>query len=339
MKKIICIGSATKDIFLQVSQSQVLDNPSRDITAKKLMAFEFAAKVYAERYLESVGGSAVNVAAGLTQAGFRSFCFSRVSKGETGKWILKRIGRLRIKKNYMQQREKEESEIAVIIADLQHKDHIIFRTGDSIENFDLKKALKKFREKVHWIFVASQKANWKENWREVVSFAKQKKAWLVLNPSGYQITNDAVELKTSIQQTEVIILNRDEAIEWIKRAENPVDFQDNPRYLLEKIFNWSRATVALTDGAAGAYAYNGETMLHLGITNDPIKETTGAGDAFSSGFLGGLIETSDLVKALSWGIANSGAAVSHPGGTTAGLLSRKELWRRGEQLEKKIKKL
>ena len=76
MKKIVCVGSATKDIFLEINENKIIDN-SQDITAKKLVAFELGAKVYASHCFERLGGSAVNVAAGLTKAGMRAFVFSK----------------------------------------------------------------------------------------------------------------------------------------------------------------------------------------------------------------------------------------------------------------------
>ncbi len=335
MKKIICIGSSTRDIFVTLLETKIVDN-ANDITAKKLMAFEFGAKEYADSFREEVGGSAVNVAAGLISGGSRAFVFSRTSRGEIGKWILKRVSRLKIKKNYMQQRSKEESETSVIVSDKKNMDHVILRTGDSIEQFDLEKAIGKFREKVHWIFVASQKSNWQENWSKIKDFAQEKKAKIAINPSGYQISNNPQELLQAISEADIVFLNRDEALELIQKSKGEVE--DEISNLMKELILGDEQAVVITDGENGAYVGNKKGVYFLKTSVEKKSDTVGAGDAFASGFLSSFIEDSEIKKALSWGMANSSSVISKVGATN-GLLSGKELKYAGNELIEKIEEV
>ena len=138
MKKVICIGSITKDVFLSTKEGELIEN-SENITAQKLIGFEFGAKVYADSYREALGGSSINVAAGLLQCEMLPLVFSRVSNSDTGDWFLKQVGKEKLKKRFIQRNGVLESEISIIISDSVHNDHVIFRTGDSVERFDLKK--------------------------------------------------------------------------------------------------------------------------------------------------------------------------------------------------------
>lgn len=335
MKKVICIGSATRDIFVTLAETKIIDN-SEDLTAKKLMAFEFGAKEYAECFYEEIGGSAVNVSAGLIKTGYCPFVFSRTSRGESGKWILKKIGKRKIKKNYMQQRGSEESGTSVIISDKKNMDHIILRTGDSVEQFDLEKAIEKFREKVDWIFVASQKKQWQKNWKLIKEFAKNKKAKIAFNPSGYQISNYSKELKEIFIDIDVIILNRDEALELVKNIEGRV--VDDISILMEKIIQKENQVVAITDGGRGAYVGKKQEYYFLETSVKQKEDTVGAGDAFSSGFLASFMEDFEIKKALSWGMANSGSVISKIGASN-GLLTKKELEKEAKNLIEKIEKI
>jgi len=335
MKKVVCIGSASKDIFILLDKTNVKEN-KKSLTEKRLMTFEFGAKVDAEGLAEEVGGSAVNVGAGLSLGGFKSFVFSRVSKNEVGKWIQKRIGRLKLKKNYIQARGAEPSAISAIISDKENVDHTIIRTGDSTEKFDLEKALSKFREKVDWIYVGSQKKNSVEKIGKIIDFAEKKKAKICFVPSGYQIKNNIKELKKYFNKFEVVFLNRDEAIEILQNL--GVEFKDEPAELLQKIKELGFAQVALTDGAEGAYVSDGKVSFHLGIDETKKVETVGAGDAFVSGFLNSYIEEGDIKKGLAWGIANSGGVLTQVG-STKGLLKRKELKVKERELVKRVKKI
>lgn len=335
MKKIICIGSATKDIFILLQESQIKEN-KKSLTEKKVMSFEFGAKIYAEDLKEEVGGSAVNVATGLNLGGFRSFVLARTDKSEVGKWIQKKIGRLKLKKNYMQARGVEPSAISAIISDKKHLDHTIIRTGDSVEWFNLEKALDKFREKADWIYVGSLKKNSVEKIKKITKFTQSKKAKIAFVPSSYQIENDIKGLASYFEKFEIAFMNRDEGIEILQKL--GVDFKDQPEDLIEKLLKTGLKKIVITDGAEGAYVGDNQNVYHLGINETEKIETVGAGDAFVSGFLNTYIEDQDLEKGLAWGIANSGAVLTQIG-STKGLLKRKELKKIGNQLIKKITKI
>jgi ribokinase len=60
-------------------------------------------------------------------------------------------------------------------------------------------------------------------------------------------------------------------------------------------------------------------------------ETTGAGDAFASGFLAAYVKSKTLPECLQWGAANAGNSVKFYGGVE-GLLTEKEM-------EEKIKNI
>ena len=335
MKKVICIGSATKDIFIVLGETTIKENLN-SLIEKKVMSFEFGAKIYAEKLVEEIGGSAVNVATGLTLGGCRSFVFARTDKSKLGKWIQKKIGQLRLKKNYMQTRGSDTSAVSAIISDKKHLDHTVIRTGDSVECFDLGKALNKFKEKADWIYVGSLKKNSVKKLKQIIAFAELKKTKLAFVPSSYQIENDIKELSKFFRYFEIIFLNRDEAIEILKNLN--IDFEDEPLNLLQGVKSLGFKVVTITDGAEGAYITNGEESYHLETTDVEKQETVGAGDAFASGFLSTYIEDNDIRKGLSWGIINSGAVLTEIGSTKR-LLKKKELKKQSEKIIKKIKKI
>lgn len=335
MKKIICIGSATKDIFLTLSEVKIIDN-AEDITAQKLMAFEYGAKVYADGILEVVGGSAVNVAAGLTKAGHQAFVFSRTSKGELGKWILKAISKLKAKKNFMQQNGRVESEVTVVLLDKKSIEHVILRTGDSTELFNVKKALEKYDRKADWIYVGSQKKDWQAQLKAVLEFAENKKSMVAFNPSSYQISNDSKKLVDYFSKIDVLLINRDEALEIVKNIDAQV--QDKPKALLERIKQLGPKVVIITDGARGAYGVNEHNFYHLPAKIIKKVDSLGAGDAFCSGFLSSFIENNDVKKAMACGMASSAGVISQIGGS-AGLPGKKELEKQSSELISTISQL
>ena len=71
--------------------------------------------------------------------------------------------------------------------------------------------------------------------------------------------------------------------------------------------------VIITDGKVGVYAYDGKEAWFVPSRPVKIIETTGAGDAYASGFVSGLIKTGDFKTAMKVGMVNAEAVLTHKG--------------------------
>ncbi|MBI3888064.1 hypothetical protein HY310_03285 [Candidatus Microgenomates bacterium] len=69
----------------------------------------------------------------------------------------------------------------------------------------------------------------------------------------------------------------------------------------------------ITDGSSGAKVISKDGQIEKPSVSTKVVEVTGAGDAFSSGFLAALFNEKDLQIALSWGLKNSASVVSKIG--------------------------
>ena len=349
MKKIICVGSATRDIYLNV---KIDDRQSGKI------CLEAGSKIYTDGYRETVGGGAVNVGAGLRKLGYRSFVFARTDKSTVGKWIQKQIGKLKLKKNYMQQNGGVPSETSIVVADAVEQDRTILRSGDSVENFNLTKACKRFRESVDWIYLSSQKANHLENMDILINFANEKKARIAFNPSSYQIENNPEEVLSRLNDINILFINLDEAVSLlgediaVYRDEENIVVQERVEELLGKLLEFGVKLIALTDGVNGAWVagrVKGENVVFYLPAEEiaEVADTTGAGDAFVSGFLATfIIDEQELEmsfeekmqRALAGGLANSSSVITEVGATN-GLLKPSKLKRKRKNILQKIVKL
>ncbi len=348
MKKIICIGSVTRDIFMNVEADKKIDDK---------ISFPAGAKIYSHEYKESLGGGVANVGAGLVKAGFRVFAFSRTDKSMVGKWILKQVKKIKLKKNYLQQnRGGVPSATSVVLTDKIEGDRVIIRSGDAVDRFDLEKACRRFRERVDWIYISSQKKNGMKNLETIVNFANQKKAKITLNPSSYQLNNDNDSLLNKLSDITVLFLNLQEARQLLGEemqeslTEKDIDQQHIVvRNLMEKILTFGVKIVCITDGSRGAWVagmLSGEMVMYYlhAFNTDSVADTTGAGDAFASGFMALYIYDEDdlemrfplrIQRALAGGIANSSGVITEVG-ATKGLLKESRLKKEAEKLLSEI---
>lgn len=365
MKKIICIGSATKDIFIGVEPENSLkcDNIALDGDANSKkncndeeICFRKGAKIYSNNYRESVAGGAVNFGASLTKLGYRAFVFARTNKGAGGKWIQKQIGKLKLKKNYMQQNGGEVSQTSVVIFDEIKKDRIILRSGDSVERFDLKKAFKKFRERVDWIYVSSQKKNNIENLDLILNFAEGKGARLAINPSSYQIKNNREEFLERLQNIKILFVNLDEGARLVREGisdlrEDESKLQEFAKKIIEQLLEYGMKVVSVTDGDNGAWVAtkikDKAQIYYLRTDDKDIVDTTGAGDAFAAGFLFSYMEQEGnmntlldekLKVCLASGFANGLGVISEIGAVN-GILKLSKLRRQAKKLLKEVEEV
>jgi len=84
--------------------------------------------------------------------------------------------------------------------------------------------------------------------------------------------------------------------------------------------------VVITDGPAGAYAYDGMDNWFIGPYPDPKPpyDRTGAGDAFSSTVVSAIALGKSLPEALAWGGVNAMSVIQEVG-AQKGLLSREKI--------------
>lgn len=76
---------------------------------------------------------------------------------------------------------------------------------------------------------------------------------------------------------------------------------------------WNGAVVVLTQGDAGAIAYDGDNDFQTEAFQCQIVDAIGAGDAFDAGLLCALMDGKPLEEALQWGTAVAALKMTMPG--------------------------
>ena len=100
--------------------------------------------------------------------------------------------------------------------------------------------------------------------------------------------------------------------------------------IIESIF-------VMTKGPLGVSVSDGKSIYSAGVPNSPIVERTGAGDAFSAGFVVEYIRSSNIEKAIQFATANASSVVTKVG-SKAGILRNGD-WGPWPLVNVKIEKL
>ena len=297
---VLCIGSATLDNFLT--------------TERKLASIKIGDKVLVKSTESHTGGGGTNSAAALAKLGLKVKILTKVGDDHAGEIIKHELKRYRIKditKSY----SKKNTDLATIISSTKQRDRIIYvHKGASrdLSEHDFTKS----KIKTKWIYLATLVGKSFNTAKKIAIYAKKKKIKLLFNPSLYLAKRGKNFLKPVLEATTVIVLNKEEA-QVLLKSKAPI------KKLLLMLHKLGPETVIITDGIKKMYAYDKKIIYYLTPPDIKVIHTAGAGDAFTAGFLAGIIKKYSIEDALQLGQVNSMSIIQHIG-TKNKLLTEKE---------------
>lgn len=318
MSKVICVGSVAKDLFFPTDEGEFFDTPE-DVTAQRKVAFESGAKYQVKDRYEALGGVAANTSVGLSRLGVDVSVYGAIGDDDIGSWIRETFHQEGVALGSLEIFPSAKSDLSSILVFTKEGDRTIFYNRDAAELFQVK--AEKFSG-ASWVVMSALNGNWKENMRETLRGVREAGAKLVVNPGQRNLKDDPALVLEAVALSDILFLNKDEAIELsLYRDPNLSREALNDEVTLLRILrNVGAKTIAMTDGMRGAWGMDG-TVTVRAVSRNPNRgiETTGAGDAFGSGFLAATVRGESFLNALRWGMAN-GANVVRYFGSIEGLL-------------------
>ena len=267
-----------------------------------------------------MGGCSVNVATGLAKLGEEVSVYTTIGDDMTGRWIYAQLENIGVGLECLSTENNCKSDLSAIIVDRANEDRVIF--SNQVANQKLVVTAEKINNP-QWIFIGDLSGQWQKNLEVIVATAKERNILLAFNPRQKTIHEDVEKVKQTISASELLFVNKDEALEILASSEGD-SLDEDETFLITELRKIGAKTVVLTDGKRGAWAGDESGIFHVEALLVDTVDTTGAGDAFASGFLAGYFKEKKLTEALKWAVANSSSCVTQYGGQ-AGLLSESEI--------------
>ena len=308
--QVVTVGGTTRDIMFYSKEGEIIKTP--DMTKQKMLAFEYGAKIMADELHFSFGGGASNAAVAMASLGLKPAIVCMVGNDDNGNAVLKNfkergvdISKIKISK------DKATGFSVILTVDNKAREHVIFLhrgVNDSLTSSNLAGV------ESDWFYVSSLPKN---DWTKIMTALVNKNSNIFWNPGEKQL-KDLAEVKKFLPKIKVFSINRDEALEFRKLKDI--------KGLIKYIQSLGPKIVVITDGANGAYAYDGSKYYFMKAKSTKAVDTVGVGDAFGSAFASALIYGKTVKDALSWGIKNSASCVAKIGAQN-GLLTKKQIER------------
>lgn len=306
---IISVGDTTTDLFLKLEEATLNCELDAEICQ---LCINYADKVPIADIKEVYGvGNAANNAVGSARLGLNTALWTIVGDDRGGSEAKDMLRRERVKMRYVETDKKRASNYSVVM-NFRGERTILVHHEDRSYVFPALAPAK-------WVYFTSMGKGWETVTESLLTYISNTGARLGFNPGTYQMRSGKKILKPIIAKTDAFIVNTEE-------ARRILGVTDAIPSLLRKIHGMGAKVVVITDGVKGAHAFDGDTHWFLSVFPNPRPpvERTGAGDAFSTGFLAALALGKEVPEAMQWGAANSRMVVQFIG-AQEGLQTRRQI--------------
>lgn len=307
------IGSATQDIYVFSTKFHVQEDPRRVSGLAEF--FSFGTKIELDDIFFEIGGGATNAAATFRNQDLRTACVARIGSDGAGVDVRHELKRRGIAAHLIVDRKERTGQGIIFLGRTGERTILVYRGATQVfRPAELTPAIFK---KTQWVYLTSLGGN-VSALSKAIHLAHDHKARIMINPGKREIVDHSKRLRSLMRYVDIVLVNREEATALAGRA------YSNIPGMLSRLRDFTPGIIWITDGAAGAYYLMDKTAGHVIIHPVHGVDMTGAGDAFGSGFLAGMIRyRGNFERSAALAIHNAGAVIGKIG-AKHGLLTKSD---------------
>ena len=312
MARIVSLGAGLQDIYL-------IDHD--DLTATHLGEsdifgkIEIGSKVDIDRISFEVGGGGVNSAITFSRHGHEAIFIGNLGHDPAGAAVTKKLNHESIDTSYINYLEKRNTGTSVVLLDTKSGERTILTYRGASQQFG--NLPESDLDLIHpdWLYVTTLRGDL-DSLERFFKKAHNLGAKIMFNPGVKELAK-ATDLTKLLKYVDILNLNKSEAAQLVSGS--------LLTELVTRLQNYAKI-ILITDGAMGGIATNSSETYRFGIYEDvKVKDATGAGDAFGSGFLAHFAAGKTFENSLVFASANSTAVVQKIGGSTGALTGKERL--------------
>jgi len=350
MKKVVTIGGAMHDIFLESNHTQAMHLDAPDQQQQSYIVLQEGKKIEVDAISHHLGGGALNSAVSFALLGHKVESIFKVGADTAGKFIQDQLCAKGVITNNAIQDSSEPTGTSVIIPCPSGDRAVLIHRGANrtlaLEDIPLKQITV-----CDQLYITSLSGSASRVLPSLVKQAHQSNVSVAINPGTSQLTTTNIQtLIQALPYIDIFILNSYEATLLMSALTQTATEKQYPCYghnklplpeLLKKpvgmeticftlqgffaeILSKGPKIVVVTNGSEGVYACNSKSIYFHPSEKTNTISTLGAGDAFGSTFVSYITEGYTVSNALHAGVINAASVLCSLGSQT-GLLTRAQL--------------
>ncbi len=322
-KKVLTIGSATIDVFVECDDANIVSVCAKDKSAD-FMSYPYGSKIDISNFSSNVGGGGVNTACNFGNLGFETSAIFKIGNDIYSDGILEYFKSQKVCLKHIIQKEDTTTGFSIILVSFQGDRTVLAHRG---ANAQIRKEEIDFDaiKEADFMYVAPLNGDSNKVLEPIVDYAHKHDTRICFNAGTTSIKKGFKHLKHILDSADVVVMNKEEgsmATGIIVRPDTKTEkfsheiIHPDIKSMLKALKIKDYQLVVITDGNKGAYAYNGNKYYYCPIYPSDVISTLGAGDAFASTFCAALSRTKiDIGKSLMYASVNSASVVSKFGAT------------------------
>jgi ribokinase len=157
----------------------------------------------------------------------------------------------------------------------------------------------------HWFYFSSMIGQSFKTLERLSQYAVKNNIHIAFTLSPYLAKKGIKFLKKILKNITILVMNKEESELLVGKG--------SLKRNLKKLSKYGPKVVAITDGHHGTHVLY-KNHIYFGKPNNiKVVETTGAGDAFASSFLSGMIKKNDVEFAMQLGMTNAESVIQYHG--------------------------
>lgn len=309
---IISIGDPTIDTFLLIHDIKI-----KNVKGHKEAIISWGDKLPVDQYYRTVAGNAANNAVGSARLGLKTAYYTVLAHDTGGREIIHKMKKEKVDTQYIVIDDKHPTNASTVLSYLGERTIFVYHVH---RKYKLPKLAPS-----RWVYLTSMGQGFEKIYKDLAAYLDRNQVKLGFNPGTFQLRAGVKVNAPMLKRTDLLSLNKEEAQSWVG------NFSD-PEELCKRLRKLGPKAIALTDGRKGAYSYSDEGFYYIPEFPGPRIEATGAGDAFTTAYIGALALGKKHSEALQWGPINGGSVVLQIG-PQAGLLSQSQIHNRLRKLK------
>ncbi|MEW9052261.1 MAG: sugar kinase [Neobacillus sp.] len=261
-------------------------------------------------YNQFFGGAPANIAMNVNKLGANSIIASAVGKDGLGQFLINKIKSEGLDTSYIEQVDYSTS-MVMITKSKSTPVPIFYRDADYHLSFSekLEKAVRNSKI-IHFSCWPISRMPARNTIERIIETARENNSFVCFDPNYHEMLwpkgeNGLEYVKSMIGKADIVKPSEVDAERLFGK-----DTNENQ---LAKFIELGAKLVIMTLGSEGAIVSNGHETIKFSTLATNIVDTTGAGDAFWSGFYTAAVKGYTLKDALSLGFAVSAYKLKHVG--------------------------
>ena len=310
MSRIVTLGSAIQNIYLTDRDDFI----SSEIGDQSIFGkITIGSNIDIDNISYEVSGGAINPAIAFARHGHESIAITNISHDSAGETIISALDEENIDTSFINFVPRKHTGCSIVLLDIKSgQQTVLMHKGSSViyDNLD-ENDLDLI--KPNWLYVTSLNGDMHTLLR-FFEKAHSIGAKVMFNPGPAELAHPK-QLVGLLSDVNILLVNKSEAAQIVSG--------NTLSELLYRLSNYLDHVI-ITDSATGGIATNKADSFRFGVYEDiKVKDVTGAGDAFGSGFLAHYAAGHSFKDSLIFASANATSVISKLGGNR-GILTGKE---------------